>query len=97
PYDLESNNGKVTMKFGPGCSAGVSSGLAPDDQIADKSETPGPLLEVDDAATSGLQVLVTLLSNWGPCPNPAACSADQNYDGVIDVADLLSLLENADF
>jgi hypothetical protein len=38
--------------------------------------------------------LLTLLSQWGVCPDEEPCSGDLNGDGVVDGADLLTLLSN---
>jgi hypothetical protein len=36
-----------------------------------------------------------MLGSWGSCPAwPAACPADINSDGGVDVADLLALIAN---
>ncbi|MCZ6835091.1 MAG: hypothetical protein O7G85_04890 [Planctomycetota bacterium] len=96
PFIAGNNYGKVTMKFGPQCEDIVFKS-AQVERITDTVTPRDVIPREDDASNSGLQALAMVLDNWGPCPNPAACPVDQNYDGDIDVADLLSVLENADF
>jgi hypothetical protein len=41
--------------------------------------------------------VITLISDWGPCPPPPAfCRSDFNDDGVVDFADLLIILQEWD-
>jgi hypothetical protein len=96
PYLIENNNGMVTMEFWPRCvEVGAKSAETPriDDELVARDGLSREGLD----SNSGMQSLELLLGSWGPCHDPAACAGDRNYDGVIDVADLLSVLENADF
>ena len=43
-------------------------------------------------ATVGILDLLTLLTNWGPCPLAEDCQADLDGDGEVDVVDLLLVL-----
>ena len=39
----------------------------------------------------GVDDLVEVITNWGPCPPP--CPADVTSDGVVDVNDIVALFE----
>ncbi len=44
--------------------------------------------------TVGILDLLTLLANWGPCPDPCppSCSADLDGDCTVGIFDLVTLL-----
>jgi hypothetical protein len=40
----------------------------------------------------GISDLLTLLGDWGACPNKGTCLADLNDDEIVGIGDLLILL-----
>lgn len=40
----------------------------------------------------GVADLLTVISNWGVCPNPSNCPSDLNNDDTVGVADLLAVI-----
>lgn len=57
----------------------------------DVDETPGDLT---GDGTVGVDDLLILLNNWGPCGDPDDCPADITGNGVVNVDDMLILLNN---
>ncbi|MCZ6542348.1 MAG: hypothetical protein O6768_01645, partial [Planctomycetota bacterium] len=59
--------------------------------LCDRS-IPGDL---DGDGTVGILDLLSLLADWGPCPDPPdVCPADLDGDGSVGILDLLTLLAN---
>lgn len=56
--------------------------------------SPGPQGDLNGDGVVDVADLLILLSQWGPCPRDAGCTADLNDDGTVDVADMLILLAN---
>ena len=62
--------------------------------------TPGVPCPADVPGVSpgvvDVEDLLSILTNWGPCPDPCppSCAADIVPDCVVDVQDLLSILVN---
>ncbi|MHC5023075.1 MAG: S8 family serine peptidase [Planctomycetota bacterium] len=51
--------------------------------------------DLDNSGAIDITDLLSLLSQWGPCPTPPApCPADLDGDGVVSITDLLELLAN---
>ena len=49
--------------------------------------------DLDDDGIVGVQDLVLVILNWGPCPpDPDACTGDTNRDGIVDVTDLTDVI-----
>ncbi|MCZ6834350.1 MAG: integrin alpha, partial [Planctomycetota bacterium] len=61
-------------------------------RTSSSEEIPWP----QDEGSFGLLRLANVLESWGSCAQ-ADCPADLNYDGVVDINDLLTLLEDPDF
>ncbi len=50
--------------------------------------------DLDGDGVVGIQDLLILLAEWGPCPPKGACPADFDIDGEVGITDLLLLLAN---
>ncbi len=57
--------------------------------LAVESCTPGDL---DLNGFVGITDMLTMLAEWGRCPDPAACPADLDGDGSVGIEDFLGLL-----
>jgi hypothetical protein len=66
--------------------------IGADDHFGDcDGQIPGDLN--GDGSVDGADLLM-LITQWGPCGEPADCQADLNGDGVVDGADLMIMLSN---
>jgi parallel beta-helix repeat protein len=57
-------------------------------------EFQGTSCDLDSDGRVGIADLLTLLANWGPCPDCDNCPADFDGDCVVGISDLLTLLAN---
>lgn len=61
--------------------------------ILDICESAGDL---NGDGVTGVEDLLLLLANWGPCPPEGPCTGDLDSDGSVDIIDLLALLSSWD-
>ncbi len=66
------------------------------DAAAAAASDPPPPGDLDGDGVVGIVDLLTLLANWGPCPDPCppACAGDVDTDCTVGITDLLILLAN---
>ena len=63
-------------------------------QLTDTGCGPGPPGDLDGDGIVGVQDLLMLLGQWGPCPDPCppSCTADLDGDCLVGTTDLLVML-----
>lgn len=69
--------------------AAVLVAISGEPAVAVDSCAPG---DIDFDGVVGINDMLTMLAEWGPCGNPVPCPADLDGDGAVGIQDFLGLL-----
>jgi hypothetical protein len=78
-------NGFQSIQAPPGMLVSVQGGLI---TVA----VAACVTDLNGNGQTGVDDLLVLMQQWGPCPTTGMCSADLNGDGAVNSADLILLM-----